>query len=177
MLSRDFRSQGNFISRDGPDKDFCQRNLKLMPFLVCSSGLCILWLSLLAPCPLLRGWTQGACSFALSLPPQARGCCQSTERWSSWCWGTMLVLVKVMLGIWFKKKKKKGASHFHGWAKWMLSVIDYGWWELIEALCSAWDHLYVHVWRQVQCIHVWLIGPFLRFQAASYAYLSAHEWQ
>lgn len=44
----------------------------------------------------------------------------------------------------------------------MLSAIDYGWWELIEALGSAWDHLCVHVWRQVQCIHMRRIGQFLR---------------
>lgn len=49
-LSRDSRSQASFISRDGTDKDFCQWNLKLMPFLVFVSGPRILWPPLLGPC-------------------------------------------------------------------------------------------------------------------------------
>lgn len=32
---------------------------------------------------------------------------------------------------------KNHTSHFHGWANLMLSVIDYGWWKLIELLCPA----------------------------------------
>lgn len=50
-LSRGSRSQATFISRDGSDRDFCQWNLELMPFLVCVSGLCLLWPPLLGPCP------------------------------------------------------------------------------------------------------------------------------
>lgn len=50
-LGRDSRSQGGLISRDGTDKDSAMWNLKLMPFLICVSGLRLLWPPLLAPCP------------------------------------------------------------------------------------------------------------------------------
>lgn len=36
------------------------------------------------PWPMLYVWTQAACPLALSLPPQAQGCCQGTKRWSMW---------------------------------------------------------------------------------------------
>lgn len=86
-----------------------------------------------APCPLLRGWTQAACPFALSLPLLARGV--QLERWSDW------VRVRCWFGsqwqqVWWWKKKEH-ALRFHGWANRILSVIDYGWWELIELLRSA----------------------------------------
>lgn len=127
----------------------------------------------LAPCPLLRGWTQAACPLALSLPPPGPGVLPGHWEVKQLGQGTVPFLLALTPGIWFKKLAFSWAGKLNAACYWLrMMKIDWAFQLCITlSVCMHKETAFMCSWSTT----AW--GPISGLVGhVGYTHLSAHGW-